>query len=78
MVETTAAERLLEAEVVKLRAVVAEMTAAIGFETTCLNCASILEASYEQTCRAERAEAELERMRPGGATKQDVQPVEAD
>jgi hypothetical protein len=53
----------------------AELKSAIGFETSCLNCASVTEASFVAWCRAERAERELARLT--GTLPSDVQPVEA-
>lgn len=52
-----------QAEIRKLRAELDAMNTAIGFETTCLGCAATLNGAYEQTVRAETAEAELEKMR---------------
>ena len=37
---------------------------AITWDTSCLNCSSLLDASYAETVRAEKAEAELERVKP--------------
>jgi hypothetical protein len=42
---------------------VAEYEAAIGWETTCLRCARDTTAAYAETCRAEQAEAAVQRVR---------------
>ncbi|MEU0940132.1 hypothetical protein [Embleya sp. NPDC005971] len=47
----------------RLSARVAEYEAAIGFETTCLNCTRQTTAAYADTMRAERAEAAVQRVR---------------
>ena len=41
---------------------VQELSGAICWDTTCLNCASLLDSNYDQYMRAEIAEAEVERL----------------
>ena len=41
---------------------VQELSGAICWDTTCLNCASLLDSNYDQYVRAEIAEAEVERL----------------
>ena len=41
---------------------IGEMSGAICWDTTCLNCASLLDSNYDQYMRAEKAEAEVERL----------------
>ena len=41
---------------------VRELIGAISWDTTCLNCASLLDSNYDQYVRAEKAEAEVERL----------------
>lgn len=48
-------------ELTRLRALVADYDHAIAWDTTCLNCASLLEQNYRDYVRAERAEAALRR-----------------
>lgn len=48
----------------ELLAELAAMNTAIGFETSCLSCAATLKGAAEQTTRAEKAEAELARVKP--------------
>jgi hypothetical protein len=52
-----------EAERDRLAARVAELENAITWETTCLNCARILDSCYTETVRAEKAEAAVQRVR---------------
>lgn len=53
--------RELEAENKALKDQLAELNGAISWDTSCLSCASVLDASYAATVRAEKAEAELAR-----------------
>jgi hypothetical protein len=53
----------LAAEVARLRAVVADYEHSINWHTTCSGCAATLDAAYAETMRAERAEAEVARLR---------------
>ena len=41
---------------------IGELNGAICWDTTCLNCASLLDSNYDQYMRAEIAEAEVERL----------------
>jgi hypothetical protein len=41
---------------------VRELIGAICWDTTCLNCSSLLDSNYDQYMRAEKAEAEVERL----------------
>lgn len=41
---------------------VRELSGAICWDTTCLNCSSLLDSNYDQYVRAEIAEAEIERL----------------
>ena len=41
---------------------VRELIGAICWDTTCLNCSSLLDSNYDQYVRAEKAEAEVERL----------------
>lgn len=41
---------------------VQELSGAICWDTTCLNCSSLLDSNYDQYMRAEIAEAEVERL----------------
>lgn len=59
-------------ELAELRSRVADYENRINWDTTCENCAAGLDATYEQTMRAERAEAERDRL---ADTLRAVQPV---
>ena len=41
---------------------IGELSGAICWDTTCLNCSSLLDSNYDQYMRAEIAEAEVERL----------------
>ena len=41
---------------------IGELNGAICWDTTCLNCSSLLDSNYDQYMRAEIAEAEVERL----------------
>ena len=41
---------------------IGELNGAICWDTTCLNCSSLLDSNYDQYVRAEKAEAEVERL----------------
>ncbi|MEU0941082.1 hypothetical protein [Embleya sp. NPDC005971] len=49
--------------IANLRQQLAEYEAAISFETTCLNCTRQTTAAYQDTMRAEQAEAAVQRVR---------------
>ncbi|WP_114906810.1 hypothetical protein [Ornithinimicrobium murale] len=49
----------LRAEIRRLRETIAEHESSITWDTTCLNCASLLDQNYADFVRAERAEATL-------------------
>jgi hypothetical protein len=49
----------LYGEIDRLRAKVAEFDHIINWHTTCASCARILDSSYQETMRAEKAEAAL-------------------
>ena len=50
-------------EVERLAAAVADYENGISWDTTCLNCAKLWDTCYGETCRADKAEAELARLR---------------
>lgn len=54
----------LLAEIDRLTAALAELNNAITWDTTCLHCSSLLDASYTATVHAEQAEAERDALRP--------------
>lgn len=53
----------LREEIKRLRAIVADYENTMTWETTCHNCAALLDSSIRETERAERAEAVVERVR---------------
>jgi hypothetical protein len=54
-------------EIDRLRAKVAEFDHIINWHTTCASCARILDSSYQETMRAEAAEAAIGRVRKATA-----------
>ena len=52
-----------DAEIGKLRTALAEYENAITWDTTCLNCAHLLDQCYAETRRAEQAEERGQRIR---------------
>jgi hypothetical protein len=50
-------------ELRRLRAEVAEYRQAITWDTTCLNCSSLLDANYQLYVRAEQAETQATRWK---------------
>jgi len=51
------------AEIEWLRAALSELENSLTWHTTCLNCASLLDRSYDDYVRAEKAEARLAAIR---------------
>lgn len=51
------------ARIAELDARILEYENALNWETSCLNCAKLLDASYAETVRAEQAEAQLAQVR---------------
>ena len=41
----------------------AELNSSIAWETTCLNCASLMDENYQEYMRAEKAEDEIKNLR---------------
>jgi len=58
-------------EVAELRALIAKYENAITWDTSCLSCAAVLDSSIRDHERAERAEAERDRLRERLATLAD-------
>lgn len=53
-------------EIERLRALVADYENGITWETSCTNCAKLLDDNYDQYCEIERLRAEVERLRADG------------